>query len=222
MSSNTLQRLKDALSSLDRQITSQDWHRINTTLADDPDLIIEFLSIHPRAFQKITHVLASQKKRLTNEEWVNIKKFGQGDEDIILMLTAMPYQAFNILTNTLEGRETALTKADWISLIDFSGGDFDLIITLAKISPDVFQRFVHAFQQEAKMILKITHFFVDDAKLTPVDKVNLSRLMIGTNSLSIYQQLDCARIIIKRKSFWAYVCTHVDPDGFISFLARTL
>jgi hypothetical protein len=195
-----------------------------------------FLKIAPETVEK----MRAMGGLLALEDCLKIKEIARNNPSVIAALIALEREKFDIIAE-LNKRNISITadifdavscKANTLTtdeidlFLHFSVGNHLVFLELFKMPYHRVQDFKNILAQStmepkkhrnllkktADFVLQIAQGFAPGARLYASDALAFSLKFLSRNELSTYELIDFARVVIKRKSWWALMWTWVDHD----------
>ena len=195
-----------------------------------------FLKIAPETVEK----MRAMGGLLALEDCLKIKEIARNNPSVIAALIALEREKFDIIAE-LNKRNISITadifdavscKANTLTtdeidlFLHFSVGNHLVFLELFKMPYHRVQDFKNILAQStmepkkhrnllkktADFVLQIAQGFAPGARLYASDVLAFSLKFLSRNELSTYELIDFARVVIKRKSWWALMWTWVDHD----------
>lgn len=177
---------------------------------------------------------------ITQEDCLKIKEIARNNPSVIAALIALEQEKFDTIAqlnkrnisitadifDAVSCRANTLTTDEIDLFLHFSVGSRIVLLQLLKIAPHRVQDFQNILAQNtmelkqhrnllkknADFVLKIAQESAPGAQLCASDVLALAQRCLSRHDLSTYELIDFARVVIKRKSWWALMWTWVDHD----------
>ena len=195
-----------------------------------------FLKIAPETVEK----MRAMGGLLALEDCLKIKEIARNNPRVIAALIALEREKFDIIAE-LNKRNISITadifdavscKANTLTtdeidlFLHFSVGNHLVFLELFKMPYHRVQDFKKILElntmelnvnkvllnKSANEVLKIAQESAPGAQLCASDVLALAQRCLSRHDLSTYELIDFARVVIKRKSWWALMWTWVDHD----------
>jgi hypothetical protein len=195
-----------------------------------------FLKIAPETVEK----MRAMGGLLALEDCLKIKEIARNNPSVIAALIALEQEKFDTIAqlnkrnisitadifDAVSCRANTLTTDEIDLFLHFSVGNHLVFLELLKMPYHRMQDFKKILElntmelnvnkvllnKSANEVLKIAQESAPGAQLCASDVLALAQRCLSRHDLSTYELIDFARVVIKRKSWWALMWTWVDHD----------